>query len=207
MSPPRSPSLPEPDWTAIGPNGHGVQFYQSDDRLVQLLTNYIGTALVTGGVAIVVATPAHRRRLARSLRTRGLDFEVARAQGRFLTFDAADTIAKFVIGGRIDRAAFGDVVAEMVDRMPRSPGARRRRVAAFGEMVALLWMNGLAGAAMALEELWNELLDASEFSLCCAYPMTLFTDRRDAAPFLRICAQHSNIFPAEDRARARYSRC
>jgi hypothetical protein len=179
-----------------------VQFYQSDRRLVLLLTDFVGTALITGGVAIVVATPAHRRRLARSLRARGLDFEVAREQGRYITFDAATTLARFLVHDRIDRAAFGGVVSEMIGHMTRSADGHRPRVSAFGEMVALLWAKGLTDAAIALEEVWNELLDTHEFSLCCAYPMSLFTSYRDAGPFLRICAQHSNIFPAEHRSHA-----
>jgi hypothetical protein len=198
-------STPEPDWTAVGPNGHGVQFYQSDERLVLLLSNYVGTALVTGGTAIVVATSAHRRGLCRCLRARGLDFDVARAEGRFLTYDAADTLARFVVNGAIDRTAFRDVASEMVGRLSLASDGGRRRVTAFGEMVSLLWMSGLKDAAIALEEVWNELLDTREFSLCCAYPMSLFTGHQDAAPFLRICAQHSNIFPAEDRTRSRWS--
>jgi hypothetical protein len=197
-------STPEPDWTAVGPHGHGVQFYQFDERLIQLLTNYAGTALVTGGTAIVVATQAHRRGLSRGLRARGLDFEIARAEGRFLTYDAPETLARFMVNGRIDRAAFADVVAGIVEHMSPSANGRRPRVSAFGEMVALLWTSGLTDAAIELEELWNELLDTREFSLCCAYPMSLFTRHQDAGPFLRICAQHSNIFPAEERTRVRY---
>ena len=50
-----------------------------------------------------------------------------------------------------------------------------------------------------LEELWNKAADRYSFSLCCAYPMNGFLGNPPAAPFLKICAQHSHVFPAERR--------
>ena len=197
----RLTSAPEPNWAAIGPRGHGVQFYQSDERLVLLLGNFIGNALVTGGTAVVVATRPHRRSLSRWLCTHGLDIEAARAQGRFLVYDAAETLARFVVRGRIDRQAFADVAMEMVERAARTD-EKTARVSAFGEMVSLLWHDGLFDTAIALEELWNEMLETRDVSLWCAYPTSLFAGQDDGASLLRICAQHSNIFPAEHRTRA-----
>jgi hypothetical protein len=72
----------------------------------------------------------------------------------------------------------------------------------FGELVALLWIAEQTASALQLEELWNGLLHTEPFSLCCAYPMEMF-EGHDAGPFLRICAQHSHVFPAEPRRESR----
>jgi hypothetical protein len=60
-------------------------------------------------------------------------------------------------------------------------------------------MAGQAHGALQLEEAWNGLLRTHSFSLCCAYPMQIFATE-DPGRFLRVCAQHSHVFPAEQRS-------
>ena len=67
----------------------------------------------------------------------------------------------------------------------------------YGEMVALLWEDGNIPAALALEDLWNELAATHEFALLCAYPLSAFTDDATAAAFERVCDQHSTVIPSE----------
>ena len=80
------------DWTSIGPKGHAVQFYPTEGHLLDLLARFIGTALVTGDVGIVIATREHRDGLARRLKSRGFEVAVARRQGRYLALDAEETL-------------------------------------------------------------------------------------------------------------------
>jgi hypothetical protein len=168
-----------------------VQFYQTDGHLLDLLTRFIGTALVTGDVGIVIATKAHRDGLAKRFKSRGLDVNVARKQGRFVSLDAAATLSRFMVDGRPDQARFRDVIGGLLQDV--ASRGERRRIAAFGEMVALLWAEGRAEAALELEEMWNALANEYAFCLCCAYPMSGFGNRH-AAPFMKICAQHSHVF-------------
>jgi signal transduction histidine kinase len=77
-------------------------------------------------------------------------------------------------------------------------------------MVALLWANGQADAAIKLEQLWNDLARQHAFSLRCAYPITGFRDATHADHFLKICSEHSAVIPGEsytallsDKARLR----
>ncbi len=185
------PVVPAADWSSVGPHGHAVQFYQTDGHLLDLLTRFIGTALVTGDVGIVVATKAHRDGLAKRFKARGLSVNVAREQGRFVSLDAAATLSRFMVDGRPDERRFRDVVGGLLQTV--APRGERRRIAAFGEMVALLWAEGKTDAAIELEEMWNELAKEHAFCLCCAYPMSGFGNRH-AAPFMKICAQHSHVF-------------
>jgi len=179
------------DWSAVGARGHAVQFYQTDGHLLDLLTRFIGTALVTGDVGIVIATKPHRDGLAKRFKARGLNVNVAREQGRFVALDAAATLSRFMIDGRPDEQRFRDVIGGLLEDV--ASRGERRRIAAFGEMVALLWAEGRAESALELEEMWNTLANEHEFCLCCAYPMSGFGNRH-AAPFMKICAQHSHVF-------------
>lgn len=190
------------DWSRIPDRGHGVQFYSDDSQLTSLLARYVGTALMTGDVAIVVATKAHRTALDRLLRARGLDIDVPIGEGRYLFLDAQQTLDRMLCGGRIDEMKARTVIGTLLRRALATPAddGGVPRVAAFGEMVALLINSSWPDEALRLEEIWNVLAAQYPFRLCCAYPMNGFTQRH-AASFVRICAQHSHVFHAAEPLR------
>ena len=193
------------DWTQTGPRAHAVQFYEHDDTLADLLATYVGTALVRGDAAIVVATRKHRDDLRANLAERGLDIGVPEADGRFESLDAAETLSTVCGGsGWPDADRFSQIVRAAIDMVSRA-ARKPSRIVLFGEMVALLCSSGQFAAAVRLEELWNDLARECEFSLCCAYPMSLFkTNEAAAARFMKVCAQHSHVFPAERRSTTPY---
>jgi hypothetical protein len=185
-----------------GDRSHVVQFYEDDALLIELLSRYVGSALVTGDSSIVIATARHREGIADRLRARGFDVTVPLRQHRYVPLDAAETLTRFMRRGMPDAALFKQTVEPVVADAARAAAGGRGRIAAFGEMVALLWAEGNIEGAQALEELWNKLAEQHAFSLCCAYPMSGFLGTPHAAPFLKICAQHSHVFPAERRRSA-----
>lgn len=194
-----SDAISVPDWTLVGHRAHAVQFYEDDAFLAELLSRFVGASLVTGDSAIVVATSRHREALAERLISRGFDVTVPQNQRRYIPLDAATVLSKFMRGGMPDQTLFNELMAPVVEDARDAARCGRGRIAAFGEMVALLWAEGNIEAALYLEELWNRLADVYSFSLCCAYPMSGFVGSPHAAPFLKICAQHTHVFPAERR--------
>jgi PAS domain S-box-containing protein len=65
-------------------------------------------------------------------------------------------------------------------------------------MVAILWAEGKTGSAIELENLWNQLATKHTFTLRCAYPMKAFNREEYKEQFLKICAQHTTVIPAEN---------
>jgi energy-converting hydrogenase Eha subunit C len=185
----------QPDWSKVGVHAHLVQFYENEAALVPLLSRYVGTALVTGDAAIVVSTRPVRVKVAEHLAERGFDVAVARAQDRYFDLDAAATLRQIVCDGTPDPVRFKAVVEPLIDR---AAGAGRR-TALFGSMVDLLCAKGQIDAAIRLEELWNELGRKRAFTLACGYRMSRFSNAGHAAPFVRICSQHSHVFSASLR--------
>src|SRR5260370_34918492 len=57
----------------VNQSAHSVQFYFSDSILVDELARFIGTALVCGDAAILIATGPHREALPPELKPRDLD--------------------------------------------------------------------------------------------------------------------------------------
>jgi len=184
-------------WRESDQHAHIVQFYERDEFLLAEVSRFIGTAIGAGDSGIVIATKPHRDGIAQQLASHGLNMSMAIAQGRYLALDAAETLAKFMVTGQPDPERFTSVIGEVVERARKAAGHERARVAAFGEMVALLWAEGKRDAAIRLEQLWNSLAETHAFSLHCAYPMKGFSGRDHSEPFLQICAEHSSVLPAE----------
>ena len=170
---------------------HVVQFYGRDEELAQRVTDYLLGALDSGGVAIVIATPEHRREFDTRLGQAGVDLPAARDGGGYLTLDAGQTLRAFMAGDALDPEAFDRVIGTVI----RRAAASGRPVRAFGEMVALLWDDGLVNDAVQLEELWEELGRRHPFSLFCGYRADSVT--RDVEAFAEVCRLHQEILQGE----------
>jgi PAS domain S-box-containing protein len=196
-TPVTAPLAPPAQWHDHDSHGHVVQFYTGDAALLGVISRFIGTALGAGDAAVVIATRAHRDGLFQQLKERGFDVSGAVRQGRLIAVDAAETLSRFMLDGWPDPERFASVVGGLFDQLRAVTGTEQPRVAAFGEMVALLWAEGHSEAAIRLEELWNDLARTHSFALHCAYPITNFNRDEDGDAFLRICAAHSAVIPDE----------
>jgi PAS domain S-box-containing protein len=184
-------------WDEHLSHAHSVQFYENDDFLLDGLSRFMGAALLAGDATVIVATKPHRDGLSARLSARGLDLQPAILNGRYLCLDAAETLLEFMVDGLPDPPRFSRVIGSVLTRLRAAAKAERPRIAAFGEMVALLWAEGKRDAAIQLEQLWNELAETHSFQLHCAYPIHLFSQAEDSAFLERICAEHSHAVPAE----------
>ena len=174
---------------------HAVQFYDRDEFLLEGVTRFVSMGISDGDCSIVIATMAHRADLDARLLRRGLDLHAARRRGTYIALDAAETLAKFMVGNMPDPLAFDQVVGGLIGRSVQGPPLRRVR--AFGEMVALLWADGNPDAAIELERLWNGLAQRQTFSLLCGYPMKAFAGTEHERGFAAINASHTHIAPTE----------
>ena len=124
---------PLADWDALADSDHFVQFYEADDYLLDSLGGFIGTGLETDHACIVVATSEHRAGLEARLDARGLDVVAAATSGQYVSLDAAETLAQFMLGDAPDPARFTTIIENIIAQA----AAGQRRVRIFGEMVAL----------------------------------------------------------------------
>jgi DcmR-like sensory protein len=189
---------PKPAITrAVRASVHAVQFYETDDYLVETLTDYVGAGLEAGDAAVVIATRDHLEALATRLESLGHDLATVREEGAYVAIDAEDMLARLMIDGSINPTAFTEIVGGVIAHA-RGEG-RSRPVRAFGEMVALLWSQENRAAAMALEELWNDLSRTMSFALVCAYPVNSFTEEDHSAGMVSgINAVHGEGTPADN---------
>src|SRR5580700_3472072 len=169
--------------------GHVVQFYGHEDELADRVVGYLLGALQHDGVAVVIATAAHRRAFERRLTRAGVDLAAAARAGTYRTLDAGDTVCALTTGGQLDRGAFDRVIGRLI----ADAGQGERPVRAYGEMVALLWDAGLVNDAVQLEEMWGALGLSHSFSLLCSYPVRSVTGDGHLEAFAEVCRLHGSV--------------
>lgn len=168
---------------------HQVLFYDVDLDLAGAVADHVTAGISHDEPAIVIATAAHLSAIDAALCDRGLDVSRAKASGRYVPLDAAETLDSFMVDGLPDSDRFTTVIGGLLDPMPAGSDVR-----AFGEMVALLWDQGNVAGAIALESLWNDLAEHRQFSLLCAYPMAAL-HAADLDDVKQVCHLHSAVLP------------
>lgn len=168
--------------------GHVVSFYDGTETFVEEVTNFAVEGLLVGEGVVLVVDGEHRDRIASGLALRGVDAGEAQARGDLVLVDAAATIERIVVDGRLDTERLAHLVAETVDQLQFG----RRRVRVFGEMVAMLWDRGHLAGAVELEAAWNQLLHERSFQLMCAYAVDSFSSA-DLSAATAICDQHAEV--------------
>lgn len=179
-------------WAEMTPSEHFVQIYEADSPFLDALTGFIGGGLLADEAAVVIATENHRIGLIKRLDEIGVDVEAAQSVDQLILLDADDTVAKFMINGWPDDQRFAQVIAEILER---ARGPQRRKIRAFGEMVAILWANGHSGATVRLEHLWHDICQQEVFCLFCAYPK-IGTTQSSLDSLADVLKAHSKILPA-----------
>jgi MEDS: MEthanogen/methylotroph, DcmR Sensory domain/Histidine kinase-like ATPase domain len=176
--------------------GHVVQFYGHEQELSDRVAGYLLAALKRDGVAIVIATQAHRRAFEARLADAGADLASAARSGAYLALDASRTADALMGDGRLDRDRFDRVIGGLIRRAGRG-GAPGRPVCAYGEMVAVLWDAGLVSAAVQLEQLWADLGRRHSFSLLCGYPAGSVIRDGHLDAFAEVCRLHDEVISSQ----------
>jgi hypothetical protein len=169
--------------------GHVVQFYAREEELADRVAGYLLGALRAGGVAVVIATAAHRRAFEGRLTGAGVDLAAAARAGTYRALDAGGTLRALMTGGQLDRGAFDHVIGELI----ADAGRGKRPIRAYGEMVTLLWDAGLVNDAVQLEQMWDSLGLSHSFSLLCSYPVRSVTGDGHLAAFAEVCRLHGSV--------------
>jgi hypothetical protein len=172
-----------------GPDGHAVLFYTGGDELAGRVSEYLLEAIRAGGVAVVIATPAHRDSIAAALEAAGIDVAARRAAGQYVALDASGTMGKFMVADWPSAASFWQVISPIIARAAEA-GAP---VHVFGEMVALLWDFGQVNEAVEVEAMWNELAAQYQFSLLCAYPAGSVRGDQHQDALAEVCRVHASV--------------
>jgi hypothetical protein len=139
----------------------------------------------------VIARPEHSALFAGHLAGCGWDADKAETDGLLVLADANELLERIVVGTGPDPARFDEHVGGLVAATAaRHPG---RTIRAFGELVDVLSERGRIAAAVALEELWNELADRHRFSLLCGYHRRVLDGPVGDGALAELCRVHAQV--------------
>ena len=182
--------------TPASKNGqfHAVRFYEDSTSLCRIVSDFVAEGLALNQPALIIATPPHVACIVENLAAAKVDVEALKQSGDLLLLDARQTLATFMVDGEPDADFFQAAAGSALEQVVRG---RARTVRAYGEMVDVLWKDGMSAAAIKLEMLWNRLANTHEFSLLCGYAMGNFY--KDATVD-DVCRHHTHIVSDDGRA-------
>jgi DNA-binding NarL/FixJ family response regulator len=184
------PTLPRTPKIA---HSHEVHFCSHDSYFLDSFAHFIETCLNAKRSVVVVATKSHREGIFSRLHT-ALDIAAATEQGRYITLDVEETLARFMINDLPDPVLFFEAVGDLVASATKAATADDPRVAACGECAPFLWAQGRAEAAIRVEQLWDQIAAMYHVKILCAYPSLSFQTEEDRFILQRICAEHSAVY-------------
>jgi hypothetical protein len=173
---------------------HFVQFYEEEKFLVQTVASYVAQGFVQGQSAVLILTGAHRKAVEAKLARGGaapIDYQ---RRGLYYAYDAAETLACFMVDGRPNARRFRATIEPIIEVAAQHGSAVR----AFGEMVAILWADGKKTAAIEVEMFWNDLMENHSIALLCAYPIGQFSEEEQSRELHHICRAHNCVIPHEN---------
>ena len=179
---------PRAAWSATAPDEHSVQIYAHDNMFVDTLEGFVTGGILAGEGVVVIATAAHLHDLEKRLRSNSwLQLDRARWEERYIAL-LEEGLDRIMVKDGADEARFDETMQPLVG----GAMAGRRKMRAFGEMVALLWGKSNPVAALEIERMWNALVKRESFSLLCAYPSSCFEHHTEAS-LQSVCGAHSRV--------------
>jgi len=182
--------------TRPGIAGHDVHFYRTEESLTRNVVDFLAAGVAAGQPIVVFATQPHRRRFEVGLRERGLDTDELYSGRLAVWLDARETLAAFMEGNLPSGELFTATVGSVFERILNKRSYLIIR--GYGEMVDLLFQDGNAAGAIALEQLWNDLADRYAYSLLCGYSVDNFMNEGGVEGFRRVCTHHTHALPLEE---------
>lgn len=177
----------------VSTHRHVAHFYSDLSDCDRQVVTWIRPALVAGGGAILVCTPANAARLRAGLEATGVDPRPLEQAGRLLIVRARDLMDRFMgpEGPRGD--VFHRLAKDLLVKVRVGCPDRSAPVRVWGEMVHLLWDGGQPEAAHRLEMLWNEALPERGVELLCSYDVAGASEEACAALRQDVLLTHGHL--------------
>ena len=190
----------EPSWRELlstpARASHLLQLFDSEDFLASAVAHFSAEGLSRGEAVLLTGTREHLRRIARELRSAGVDADAAVRSGQLALSDVDESLARVLAHGELDCACFDAGVCDAFEQAladPRFSGVRW-----WGEITNTLYYRGEHAAGLRAEELADAAAKKYGAPVFCSF----FGDRYDAARYddalMQLCCVHSHVIPAED---------
>ena len=172
---------------------HFAQLHKDSQALANSVSIFVTNGLRRGDGVVVVAPASRNNMYLSPLSTE--EREGYLRTGQLALFDSQAMLNRIMLGGMPEWAEFRATVGPVIEKAKLCGGPNTR---VYGEMVNDLWRAGNTGAAIQLEEYWNQLARIYKFCLFCGYQMDSLDERSYATPITDIGRTHSDILETID---------
>jgi signal transduction histidine kinase/ActR/RegA family two-component response regulator len=171
---------------------HAVQFAHEASLPAAAIGAFLSEGLHLGEAAIAIARPDHLDAILDACANNNVDVVSAVRDELLLTLEAEPALDALMDADRPDASRFASTIGSLIMRM--TGGGRRLRI--YGEMVDVLRERGQFEAVLALEEIWNDVLQPLPARLLCGYALERFDGEDGVRNFRAVCARHEHVSPA-----------
>ncbi len=173
-----------------GPAGrHFAQFHRDAEALTESAFVFLEAGLRRSNSLLVIAGAEQVDRIFARLEASNFDAQALCDSGQLALLDAATMIERFVDRGVPDWAGLRATLVPILSRL--QPYHRGTRI--YTEMANALWENGNTETAIQLEDLWNVMAGAFQFSLYCGFRMDMQSETTYARPLEELGRTHADI--------------
>jgi DNA-binding NarL/FixJ family response regulator len=172
---------------------HEVIFYRDDASFLKIFSRFIAAALESGNAVLFVATESHLGSLRRTLEARGVDVATGVQKGTYVPVNVEEMLSAFMVDGFPDRDRLLRVAADLIGKASKAVNGKHRGVSACGECAPTLLGEWSVGAAIRVEQLWDEVARIYAVDILCGYSYDSFQCDENRQIFQRICGEHSTV--------------
>jgi DcmR-like sensory protein len=172
---------------------HIAQLFDSMESRVEAVSSFVTDALSRQHHVMVLAKASNWAAIADELDGRGCSAARAQRNGSLTVVDARQALEAIGADGYPSSQLFNSLIGGEISRLSAAGG-----LAVYGELVEILAERADFGAAVHLEELWNQLLERCSFTLLCGYSAAHFVGRPGDNALHRVCAVHGGIHSSDD---------
>lgn len=173
-----------------GPAGrHFAQFHRDAEALTEAAFVFLEAGVRRSNSLLVIASAEQVDRLFDRLAASRFQVQALCDSGQLALLDAATMIDRFVHRGAPDWTGLRATLVPILSRL--QPYDRGTRV--YTEMANALWEKGNTEAAIQLEDFWNAMAGAFQFSLYCGFRMDTQSESSYAGPLEELGRTHTDI--------------
>jgi hypothetical protein len=145
----------------MGMPRHTALLYRDERFFIESVITFIRNGLDDAATVFAIMTANHHQNISGMLANKGLPNK------KLIFRDANDCLMQFMVDGWPNEQLFMQTMEALI-----GPASKHGDVRVFGEMVTVLCNEGKSGAAMRLEEFWNDFVNRHNVHLLCAYPLS-----------------------------------
>ena len=183
-----------------GRSNHVLKFYLDESLFLQEVSEYTYAALAKGEQVFIFLSKMGLHVVRERLRAGRLDYVEAIKRGHLYAFSVENIMPSLMQDSRPDPARFEDFFCPYWKRAVARARAHGSRVTIISDMIGTLLRQGHGHQVAArVEEVWNALVPKHSCNVYCGCPVKDLSFRESRETLSRICVEHSNVIPIDQR--------